>query len=206
MVQPGLCFSMLARGAGRGYAAALGLVAAVSVLIGIVLSVVPIANISILYLLAVLAAAVRYGRGPAITAAFAAFLTFNWFFVEPVHTFAVHRAEEVLALVVLLLAAVVIGQLAARERARRREAEAREREAVLLGAMVAALSEGGATSTAACTPSRSGCTTICDWWGCRSCSTTAVWWRRARARRGSPSGNVGCRWWGARGRAEDGCW
>lgn len=142
VARPGSRFIMLARGAGRGYVAALGLVAVVSALIGGVSILAPIANLSTLYLLAVLAAAICYGRGPAIVSAFAAFLTFNWFFVEPVHTFVVHRPEEVLALVVLLFAAVVTGQLAARERARRRDAEARERDAILLGALATALSEG----------------------------------------------------------------
>jgi two-component system sensor histidine kinase KdpD len=124
------------------YLVALGLVAAISVVIGIVLSAARIANISILYLLAVLAAAIRFGRGPAILASIAAFLTFNWFFVGPVHTLLVARPEEIVDLLVLLLAAVVTGQLAARERARHQEAEAREREAVLLQAIIAAMSEG----------------------------------------------------------------
>ena len=93
-------------------------------------------------LLAVLAAAIRFGRGLAISASLAAFLTFNWFFVGPVHTLLVARPEEIVDLLVLLLAAVVTGQLAARERARHQEAEAREREAVLLQAIIAAMSEG----------------------------------------------------------------
>src|SRR5437763_1026381 len=71
------------RGRGPGYLAALVAVALVSVAIGAVLGRVRIANISMLYLLAVLATAITFGRGAAIVASVAAFLTFDWFFVEP---------------------------------------------------------------------------------------------------------------------------
>ena len=54
--------------------------------IGFVLGRVNLANASLLYLLAVLATAVAVGRGPAIFAAVCAFLVFDWFFVEPLHT------------------------------------------------------------------------------------------------------------------------
>lgn len=129
------------RAAWRDYAAALAMVLAVGVLIGLILGVARIANISVLYLIAVLAAAVRFGRGPAILAAVAAVLTFNWFFVGPVHTLRVARPEELVDLAALLLTAVVTGQLAARERARHLDAEAREREAETRRAIGAALSE-----------------------------------------------------------------
>ena len=46
-----------------GYAAALGSVTAVSLFIGFILWQVNIANISMLYLLAVMATAVAFGRG-----------------------------------------------------------------------------------------------------------------------------------------------
>ena len=51
---------------GLGYLAAIAAVALVSVVIGAVLGRVRIANISMLYLLAVLATAIAFGRGPAI--------------------------------------------------------------------------------------------------------------------------------------------
>ena len=61
----------------RGYAAALAAVALVSVVIGVIEARAQVANISMLYLLAVLGAATRLGRGPAIAASIAAFLAFN---------------------------------------------------------------------------------------------------------------------------------
>ncbi len=83
----------------RGYAAALAAVALVSVIIGAIEARAHIANISMLYLMAVLAAATLLGRGPAITASIASFLAFNWFFVEPIHTLTVGDPKEWFALV-----------------------------------------------------------------------------------------------------------
>jgi two-component system, OmpR family, sensor histidine kinase KdpD len=124
-----------------GYAFALGTVALVSVFIGIVLGRANIANISMLYLLAVMAAAVVYGRGPAIFASLLAFLTFDWFFVEPLHQFTVSDPEEWVSLLLFLLTATVTGQLAAGQRQRAREAQQREREAVVLYDVVRLLGE-----------------------------------------------------------------
>jgi two-component system sensor histidine kinase KdpD len=107
-------------------------VALVSVEIGLVLGRVRIANISMLYLLAVLATAIAFGRGPAVVASLAAFLTFDWFFVQPVHTFTVADPEEWLSLLFFLLVAILTGQLAADQRRRAHEAARREREAVVL--------------------------------------------------------------------------
>ena len=78
----------------RGYAAALAAVALVSAVIGVIEARAQVANISMLYLLAVLGAATRLGRGPAIAASIAAFLAFNWFFVEPTHTLSVGDPKE----------------------------------------------------------------------------------------------------------------
>lgn len=124
-----------------GYGTALAGVALVTGIIGLVHAFAQIANISILYLIAVLVISSRFGRGPAILASFAAFFAFNWFFVEPYHTLTVAHTEEVIALFVLLMTAVVTGQLAAVSRARNRELLRREREAQLLRAIVATLND-----------------------------------------------------------------
>ena len=115
-----------------GYVAALAAVAVVSGFIGLVLRQVNLANVSMLYLLAVLATAVAYGRGPAVFASIVAFLTFDWFFVDPIHHFTVSDPEEWVSLLFFLVTAIVTGQLAAGQRQRAREAQRREREAVVL--------------------------------------------------------------------------
>ena len=125
-----------------GYIAGLLGVILVSLFIGLVLGQVNLANISMLYLLVVLAAAVGFGRGPAIFASISAFLIFDWFFVEPMHQFTVSDPEEWVSLLFFLLTATVTGQLAAGQRERAREAQQREREAVVLYDIVRLLSEG----------------------------------------------------------------
>src|SRR5579859_7774128 len=120
------------RSAWVGYAAALGAVAMVTLFIGLVLGRAILANASMLYLIAVLATAATSGRGPAVFASVVAFLTFDWFFVTPLHQFTVGDPDEWLSLLLFLMTAIVTGQLAAGQRERAREALGREREAVLL--------------------------------------------------------------------------
>ena len=115
-----------------GYAAAVAGVAVVSLAIGVILSWARIANVSMLYLLVVLALGTRFGSGPAVMASLLAFFTFNWYFVGPVHTLTVADPDEWLALLLLLAASVVTGQLTAGQRRRADEAHRREQEAVQL--------------------------------------------------------------------------
>jgi K+-sensing histidine kinase KdpD len=102
---------LLRRGSNRrtyvGYAVALGAVSLVSLVIGFVLGQVNLANVSMLYLIAVMGTAVAFGRGPAVFASLTAFLIFDWFFVEPVHQFSVANPGEWVSLVFFLLTATV---------------------------------------------------------------------------------------------------
>jgi two-component system sensor histidine kinase KdpD len=116
-------------------------VALVSVFIGLVLGSVNLATASMLYLVAVMATAVAYGRGPAIFGSITAFLVFDWFFVEPRYQFTVSDPDEWVSLLLFLATATVTGQLAAGQRQRAREAQEREREAVVLYDVVRLLGE-----------------------------------------------------------------
>jgi two-component system, OmpR family, sensor histidine kinase KdpD len=118
-----------------GYAAAVAGVILVSGIIGLVFRWARVTNVSMLYLLVVLAVGARFGSGPAVLATVLAFLTFNFFFVEPVHTFTVADPQEWLALLLLLAASVVTGELAAAQRRRAEEAHRRELEAMQLYAV-----------------------------------------------------------------------
>jgi two-component system sensor histidine kinase KdpD len=124
-----------------GYAAALLLTAVLTVLIGQGLGLLEIGNIAMVYLLAVLAVAVAFGIGPAIVASVAAFVTFDWFFIEPLHTWAIADPAEWLALTIFLATAVTTGALAGELRRRARVAEQREREAAVLYDVVRLLGE-----------------------------------------------------------------
>jgi two-component system sensor histidine kinase KdpD len=78
----------------------------------------------LLYLVPIVLAASRWGRGPAITAVVAAILGHDLLFVDPRGTFSVARADEALGLVLLLFSALVTAQLA--DGARRTTETARE--------------------------------------------------------------------------------
>src|SRR5439155_19339822 len=82
----------------------------------------------LLYLVPIVLAASRWGRGPAITAALASILGHDLLFVEPRGTFTVARVDEALGLVLLLFTALVTAQLAD---GARRVAES-EREAAVV--------------------------------------------------------------------------
>jgi two-component system sensor histidine kinase KdpD len=115
-----------------GYTFAVGAVVLVSFAIAVLPGGLRIANISMLYLIAILATAVAFGSGPAVVASVLAVLIFDWFFVEPIHQFTVADPQEWVALLLFLATAVVTGQLAAGQRRRAEEAKHREREAVVL--------------------------------------------------------------------------
>jgi len=109
-----------------GYALAPVGVAVISLAIAAVNLLARIPNISVLYLLIILALASTVGRGPAIIAALLAFLAYDFFFVEPIYTFTIRDPQEWLALLVFLFTAAVTGQLAAALRERAEEARRRE--------------------------------------------------------------------------------
>jgi len=74
------------------------------------------ANIALVYLLVVLISATMIGLGPALLASVLAFLTFNYFFVPPLHTLTVSASQDVVRLLTFLAVAIVTSSLAARAR------------------------------------------------------------------------------------------
>ncbi len=124
-----------------GYLVAAVAAGLVTAFVGVLQGYLHAPNLSVLYLLAVLAAAIAFGRGPAILLSVASFLAFNWFFVEPLHSFTVDRPEEWVALVVFLVVAIIVSQLASAQRLRAKEAEQRELEAEVLYEVVRLMGE-----------------------------------------------------------------
>ena len=101
-------------------------VVAVTVLATPLASRLDATNIAMLYLLAVTISAMRFGRGPAVFAAFAAVASFDFFFVPPRFSFAVSDVEYLLTFGVMLTVALVIGTLASNLRYQARVASHRE--------------------------------------------------------------------------------
>jgi K+-sensing histidine kinase KdpD len=101
---------------------------ALATLAGLLLiSFVRLPNVSMVFLLAVLFAAAQFGLWPALLASGLSFLAYNFFFIEPLHTFVVAEPHEWLALFVLLAVAVLTSTIAGRARDQARTALERAR-------------------------------------------------------------------------------
>ncbi len=127
--------------------AALGLASlAVAALDGLT----PAANLRVIYLLAVMFVAVRRDEATAMGTAVLSVFVLNFFFVEPRHQLRISHSEDVLALAVFLVAALVVGRLAATARERADQAEqrahfatVRAQEARLVAAVASEVLAGG---------------------------------------------------------------
>jgi two-component system sensor histidine kinase KdpD len=99
-----------------GYAVSTALVA---LALGIALLIdrfVDLENISLVFLAAVLASAVRFGLGPSVYAALLSVLCYNFFFLPPLYTFTIADPQNVVALFFFLIVAILTSSLTARTR------------------------------------------------------------------------------------------
>lgn len=113
-----------------GYAWALCYCAAATGLSMLAFPVLHQTNIVMLFLLAVVGVALRHGRGPAALASVVSVALFDFFFVQPLASFAVSDVQYLLTFGVLLSVGLLIGQLTAGLRLQaqvsvKREADAR---------------------------------------------------------------------------------
>src|SRR5579859_94756 len=76
----------------------------------------PLPNISLVFLTAVLFSAVTSGLGPSLFAALLSVLSYNFFFLPPLYTFTIADPANVLALVAFMIVAVIASNLASRTR------------------------------------------------------------------------------------------
>jgi two-component system sensor histidine kinase KdpD len=97
----------------RAYAKSVALCAAVVGVTAPLLHVLEKTNIAMLLLLAVVFSALRHGRGPAVLAAFVSVAAFDFFDVAPRFTFEVGDVQYLVTFAVMLVVALVIGQLTA---------------------------------------------------------------------------------------------
>jgi two-component system, OmpR family, sensor histidine kinase KdpD len=125
---------MLAPGGGSRLRAGVVSVVAPAVALGIALIMQPERELGAvsLFLLAVVAASVAGGIWAGIGSSILGFLSLNYFFTEPLHTFRVHHRDDVVALVVFLVVALLVGWVVSRAVSERDRATRREREARLL--------------------------------------------------------------------------
>ncbi|MBX9456865.1 MAG: sensor histidine kinase KdpD [Rhizobium sp.] len=90
-------------------------------------SILPLPNVSLLFLLAVVVAAIREGYRAAIIAAALSALVYNVSFIEPVGTLTIAAPHEVFAFFVFIAAAIAAGGIASRVREQRAVALERAR-------------------------------------------------------------------------------
>lgn len=122
------------------------LLGAATLLVAILQDLLGVPNPSATYLLAVLVSAALFGTVAGIGASIAAFLLYNFLFVDPRYTFTVAEPGEWLNLMLLLVVGIAVGQLAAALRARAETAISREREARALFQVSRALATRRSTS------------------------------------------------------------
>ncbi len=124
----------------RQYGLAVAAVAAVALLATPLRDVLELANIVMLFLLAVLFAAIKLGRGPALLTAVLSVAAFDFFFVPPRLTFAVSDAQYLVTFAVMLAVALSIAHLTTGLSFQAKVAESRERRMRALYEMARELS------------------------------------------------------------------
>jgi K+-sensing histidine kinase KdpD len=85
---------------------------------------VPVLSLAVLYLLAIIPVAIAWGVVFAVGVAIGSMLAFNFLFVLPLYTFTIADNRNWFALLVFVVTAVVVSELASRSRRRAEEAEA----------------------------------------------------------------------------------
>ncbi|MCE9584801.1 MAG: sensor histidine kinase KdpD [Planctomycetes bacterium] len=133
-----------AKPAGYGWA-----VAAIAVVTGVGLAVVAalpnfaLANLAMLYLLAVVLVAARNGKGPSVLAGVLAVAAFDYMFVPPRFTFAVSDTQYLVTFGVMLAIGLLFGTLTSRLRDQAAMSRLREARTEALYRMSQRLSEAG---------------------------------------------------------------
>ena len=125
----------------NAYLYALAIGAAITVLASALSRQIALTNLVMLYLLGVIFAAVRLGRGPGVLLSFLSVAAFDFFFVPPQLSFSVSDTQYLLTFVVMLCTSLTISHLTSNLRRQAHIASLRERRT---GAMYAMTRELGA--------------------------------------------------------------
>ena len=107
------------------YAAAIAITVGITVIDLLVFNSIPVVGyqaVGLTELLAVLIIAAYLGRGPALVAAAASALTWNFLFIEPRLTFTITRFQDVILFMLYFAIAIFTGNLTARIRSQEKQA------------------------------------------------------------------------------------
>jgi two-component system sensor histidine kinase KdpD len=108
------------------------LVAATTGLATAIRALYPMPDLEMLYLLAVMIAAWRFGRGPSIAAAALSVAAFDFFFVPPYLTLAVRDVQHILTFAMLFVIGITLSALTTRLKRQEQDAVSREQRAAAL--------------------------------------------------------------------------
>ena len=112
---------LLSRKAALGVLASTGAVVLVTCAIEVLKPYVPVLSLGVLYVFAVLPVAIAWGTAYALLVAIASMLAFNFFFLPPLYTLTLADSRNWFALLVFVVTAVVVSELATGSRRRARE-------------------------------------------------------------------------------------
>lgn len=101
-----------------GYVVSLALVAAATIVAFVVDHIVQTPNLSLVFVLPVIVAALSYGWGPSLVSALLGVAVFDFLFVEPRLTFEVANPTDIWALALLLMVAAIASTVGAQSRGR----------------------------------------------------------------------------------------
>ena len=127
-----------------GHFAAVGAVAAATAVAWVLDRNVQSANLAMVFLLSVLVSGGAFGIGPAVTAAAASALVYNFLFLEPRMTFYIGHAADVFTFAVFFVVALTTGWLTGRVRD---QAQAARRRAAAIASVLAATRRLSASAT-----------------------------------------------------------
>jgi two-component system sensor histidine kinase KdpD len=134
---------------GAAYPLAAGLIAITTGLGVLLQALAPVPDVEVLYLLAIMITAMRFGRGPALVAAAIAVAAYDFFFVPPYLTFAVADARYLLTFAMMFLVGILLSELTARIRRQEHDAIGREERTGALYALSRDLSTAQSPSAVA---------------------------------------------------------
>jgi two-component system, OmpR family, sensor histidine kinase KdpD len=103
---------------------------------------IPTTTASLFYVLVVTIAAATAGPRAGVAASLLSFLALNFFFTPPLHTFAVDKSQDLVALIVFLLVSVITGFLLSRAVREKTRAVTREQQTLLTNQFTSRLLSG----------------------------------------------------------------
>jgi two-component system sensor histidine kinase KdpD len=126
-----------------GYAASLVFVALATGFALVVEDRVGAPNLTLIFVLPVIAAATAFGWGPSLIATVASVLAFDYFFTEPKYNLAIASASDAWAAALLLVIAAIVSGVAAESRRRQRAARRAAEQAQALQTLAHAVIQAG---------------------------------------------------------------